>query len=47
LSPPERKRRFTQEAKAASALNHPGIVTIHDIAQADGTDATEQRRPCE
>jgi serine/threonine protein kinase len=38
LADPERKRRFTQEAKAASALNHPGIVTIYDITNADGTD---------
>ena len=34
----ERKQRFVQEAKAASALNHPGIVTIYDISHADGTD---------
>jgi len=32
---PDRMRRFMEEAKAVSALNHPNIVTIHEIDQAD------------
>src|SRR6185503_5877550 len=38
LTDTEGRRRFVREAQTASSLNHPHILTVHDIGEIDGRE---------
>lgn len=37
-SDPDRRQRFAREARAASALAHPNVLTVHEVGSEDGVD---------
>ena len=42
---PERLARLKREARTLASLNHPGIATVHEIGEAEGT-SWESRSGC-